>query len=623
MNSIIFKPRNAILILLIFSLGLYYHTMNAELLSVDDVGLMYDYNNKNFNFNNFFFPDRMDVYYRPVVLSSFLIDYFIWGDHESGFHLTNMIFHSANVILVYILCLLMLDKIMDSRNPRILQPPFIPFFAALFFAIHPVNTEAVNFISGRTDILATFFALISFLSFFLYKQSTVSHQPSTFKYLFLSSSLLSYMLAILSKEVALTLPLIIAAYEYFLNSSQTSASNQGQVRLLNLQSSIKEKMKQPFLGLIIFSFPTVIYFYLRSVGLSGGDIGVGKTLSILDISSGMFFNFTISAGFYFKKLLYPFPLNLTIIQINKELYFIIGAILMVFLLFQLLNSSTLQLLSFLLWSIFFSLLPSIAISLAPMAWTPYAERYLYLPSVFFCILFSIVIARLLNATEAIFNRLGLLRLRLAMTLPVVIMLAITIWFSVATYKRNILWFSNLTIWEDTIKKSPNFGKIYNEYGLALMKSGNEEKAKEQFLKGIEFGDKQKPLFNLGLLAIKNNNLDLAERHLTEGIKISPDAWAYRKLASIYLEKAGKDNKEYLLKAIENYKKAYKLDRGNEFLALKLGGLYYRAGKYEDAMAILRKAIDDNPNSYIEKPAKKILGKINKRISSSETSSLSE
>ena len=62
MISIIFKPRNAVLILLIFSLGLYYHSMNAELLSLDDAGLMNHYNNSNKSFKDIFFPNEMHVY---------------------------------------------------------------------------------------------------------------------------------------------------------------------------------------------------------------------------------------------------------------------------------------------------------------------------------------------------------------------------------------------------------------------------------------------------------------------------------------------------------------------------------------------------------------------------------
>ncbi|MBI3815735.1 MAG: hypothetical protein HY279_14865 [Nitrospinae bacterium] len=160
MNSVIFKPRNAILILLIFSLGLYYKTINAELLSLDDKRLIDSYNNGNTDIKNYFFPQGTHSYYRPVVHLSFLVDYLIWMDHESGFHLTNIILHSANVILVYILCLLMLNKMKGSRgqgvkgsrgqaknfnpsNPRTLEPlnpPLLPFLL-LFFLLFTQSTQ--------------------------------------------------------------------------------------------------------------------------------------------------------------------------------------------------------------------------------------------------------------------------------------------------------------------------------------------------------------------------------------------------------------------------------------------------------------------------------------------------
>lgn len=592
MNSIIFKPRNTILILLIFSLGIYYKTINGEIFSLDDKWMVSYYNNNTLTIKQFFFSERIEHYYRPVVLSSFLIDHYIWMDHESGFHLTNVILHSINAILVYVLAVSLQPSAFSYRY-------LISFFAALLFAIHPINTEAVNFISGRTDILAAFFVLISLFLFLYYKHLAFSIQHSIFRYIVLILSVSSYFLAILSKEVALTFPFIVMVYEYFLGSFQP----------LN-----RERMKSAFRGLIIFTFPTAIYFYLRSIALSAGDISVGRTISIANkISPNFFLDITASVGFYLKKLIYPFPLNFAIVEINRELYFSIGTICLILLLISAirhkLSAFNLQPSAFLLWSIFLSLLPSIAISLTDISWTPYAERYLYLPSVFLCIFSSFQ----LSAFSSESSSGQALQPSALKPIPILLIATIIIWFSIATYNRNIIWLSNLTMWEDTIKKSPKFGNAYNEYGVALIMKGENEKAKEQFLKGIELGHKTPPLFNLGYLAMRNNDFELAEDYFNKGLRIMPDTDAYRKLGSIYEEKAVKDNnREYLLKAIENYEKAYQLNRNDEFLALKLGGLYYRAGRYEDAKAILKKALSDNPDSYIEKPAKKILKKVNEK-----------
>jgi len=318
------------------------------------------------------------------------------------------------------------------------------------------------------------------------------------------------------------------------------------------------------------------------------------------ISSGLFTDFFSAVGFYLKKLIYPFPLNFAIVEINKMFYFIIGTIFLVFLIFQLINSSTRQLINFLMWSIFFSLLPSLAIALTDIAWTPYAERYLYLPSVFFCILLS--------------YQLSAISFQPLKKLPILILITIAIWFSAATYNRNTVWLSNLTIWEDTVKKSPTFGKAYNQYGVALVMKGENERAKEQFLKGVELGDKTNPLFktaplfNLGHFAMKDNNFELAEKYFTEGIQIAPNPAAYRKLGFIYLEKSAGDNNN-MLKAIEYLEKAYRMSKKDEILALKLAGLYCRVDRYKDAKGILQNTINNKPGSYIEKPAKKILNKI--------------
>jgi len=84
-------------------------------------------------------------YYWPVVTLSYIIDYRLWRLNVFGYHLTNPMFHLFNSILVYWLVLLLFKE----KNLALLS--------GLIFAVHPVHTEAVSWVTGRKDVLVTFF----------------------------------------------------------------------------------------------------------------------------------------------------------------------------------------------------------------------------------------------------------------------------------------------------------------------------------------------------------------------------------------------------------------------------------------------------------------------------------
>ena len=120
-------------------------------------------------------------YWRPVFSLSLALDYSVWGLNPFGFHLTNVLLHTFNTLL---LCGL----------ARKWLSPTGAVLTSLFFALHPIQTHAVNVISTRGDLLATFFALLSLYAFF-----SKSIVPFAF----------SLMGALLSKETSMALPLAL------------------------------------------------------------------------------------------------------------------------------------------------------------------------------------------------------------------------------------------------------------------------------------------------------------------------------------------------------------------------------------------------------------------------------
>src|SRR6266545_849042 len=99
------------------------------------------------------FAGHLDHMVRPVLYATFLLDRSMYGRHPSGYHLLNLLLHLGSGLLVYHI----LSRAVTEEGRQ------IPFWAALLFLIHPLQTEAVTYISGRASGLMAFFYLLAFL----------------------------------------------------------------------------------------------------------------------------------------------------------------------------------------------------------------------------------------------------------------------------------------------------------------------------------------------------------------------------------------------------------------------------------------------------------------------------
>lgn len=138
-------------------------------------------------------------FYRPLLGFTFLFDYFFYGAHAMGYHVTSLLLYLSAVALVFTLVRIMTRTWPDYNSS------WAAFFSALLFAVTPLHCEDVSWISGRADLLAAPFYLLSFLLF------VISHQKGgNRRYYFFS--LISFCLALLSKEISIGLPAVVAAF---------------------------------------------------------------------------------------------------------------------------------------------------------------------------------------------------------------------------------------------------------------------------------------------------------------------------------------------------------------------------------------------------------------------------
>jgi hypothetical protein len=191
--------------------------------------------------------------------------------------------------------------------------------------------------------------------------------------------------------------------------------------------------------------------------------------------------------------------------------------------------------SFLLLWIAFTLAPALAIVLK-IPFAPVAERYLYLPSVGYCLLLG-------YAAVWLFSALTSRVTRAAVAVAVVVLLSIG---ATATVRRNKIWRSNLTLWQDTVTKNLTDGLPMRSLATAYQRRGDAGKAKQYFLLALQYRNDAAGLLtiynNLGSLAMMEKKLDEAEGYYRAALASSPQAAdALFNLALIGLTRAKDEN----------------------------------------------------------------------------------
>jgi len=128
--------------------------------------------------------------YHPISMLSLALDHAIWGEQSQGYHLTNILLHIANALLVFWLALLLIKHQLSA------------FFVALLFALHPMHVESVAWVSERKDVLFLFF-LLSGLITYLYSQSRKHNR------LWYLMTIVLFTLSVLSKPSAIVFPVLL------------------------------------------------------------------------------------------------------------------------------------------------------------------------------------------------------------------------------------------------------------------------------------------------------------------------------------------------------------------------------------------------------------------------------
>ncbi len=569
---------NQILILCITVLCVYYPTISGMPNSLDDYKMLMDFSlREKLDLASFFSPHK-GFYYRPVTMLTFAWDKYAWNLEPTFMLFENVIIHLLNTIIVLFLARYIFFK---EKNKM------LPLFSSLLFAVHPLATESMNWISGRTDPLATFFILLSTLLICIAKDK---HQRI---YLILGSFIAIF--GILSKEMSLFFVPACCILIYWWPTEKTTSV-----------SSRNKSLTDCLIFVSPFMVSAIIFLLYRHIHLAGTENGISTILARID---GHWFDAFLKAltilGFYLKKIFIPVPLCFAITDVNSS-YLWLGIAAIPFF-FALLRGKKCYLIC--MATGFLLIAPAIILGTVKIAWTSIAERYVYMATPFFVIGFTGLLSHIFHSEQR----------KTALSVSLIFLAATSI-----TLHRNIISRDNLSLYQDTVEKNSGFSLIYNELALALMHEGKTKEAEEQLKKGIalihpEDGNRSQILYaNLAYLKLNQGQIAEAEQILNKGMKRvvhknSKDIlWVYTQLIEQKLSNNtinAKNKKNLLTNLINLYKELYEKTGKADYLYLA-GKKALTLGKKETAAEYFSKAaVKSADNSAYKLAAQTLASKL--------------
>lgn len=484
-------------------------------------------------FTKEYFLFSYEMTYRPLVTISYLFDYFIWRLNPFGYHLTNIIIHILNVLLIYLLSI------------KITRDRVFSIFNGVLWGILAINSEAVNGISYREDLLTMLFFMFAFLLYIWEKEK------GNFLLVIVVGS--SYFLALLSKEMAVTFPIIVILFD-----------------ILFYRDTIKKSIK----SYILFVFLTLIYLMLRfliSLGLiqeKAQYVGGNVFVSIL-LTSKIFLK-------YILLTLFPIRLSAEYVINPPENLLNIGILISIIIhlaviIFSISYVKKDKLVTFFIWFFYLSLLP--VANIIPI-WNPMAERYMYLPSLALSFLICSFLFRYIKKSVG----MGILVIIILFNIAIVL-------------KQNRIWKDEISLWENAVKVSPDSGRARVHLGEVYHHSGLIKEAIREYLRVIKISpDYYWAYNNLGQILLEENEIDEAIKLFRKTIELNKNfIYAYNNLGHAY----------YLKKDYEKAELAYQLTiEINKYYLdpyINLGILYIETKKFKEAKDICLRALDINYN----------------------------
>jgi hypothetical protein len=457
------------LVLCAITFSVYFKSLGNSFVYDDNSKVVANAVYRNFDLQRIFFGLGNGLEWLPLRDLTYAIDFALWGENPIGFHVSNLVIYSINIVAVYLFTGLLVRMFNNEPEPSV-ETRYIPFFTALLFAVHPIHSEAVSMIFTRNVLVSgLFFFLTCYVFLYVDRKNVRPGAPCSVAILGL------YVCSVLSKVTTIILPLTLP--------------------LLLLTPPVKQRFHKWKNVIILLSFFMICFYVFFKEVAKRTRILNADVSTLSDLAERLCVAIQIPV-FYLGKLL--FPSNLTI---EYDIAFASGLLdwktcsslvilISLFVAAIVLRRSLPQLFFGLFWYLV-TMVPVLNLfGTVPIV----ADRYLYLPS--YGLLFFIVV---------IFFKTGRWQ-----TQRRFVLISMTILLACITVRQNEFYRNDVVLWEHALATSPQSIKAQKNLGWSYYHAGSHEKALEAFtmLKEVRPNDFSYELA-LGLRQVEQKNWSAA------------------------------------------------------------------------------------------------------------------
>lgn len=541
-------------ILIIATVAVYWQVRSFPFITLDDPVYVYEnpsiQDGLTFKSVAWAFATDHAGFWIPATWLSYMVDFEFHGLNPGGYHLTNLLLHLANILLLFSLLARMTGSLWRSG------------LAAALFGLHPLHVESVVWITERKDVLSTFFGLLTIHSYVSYVKD-----PRFRHYLFIT---LSLCVSLMAKPMLVTLPFVLLLLDYWpLNRWPTGNSYEYQgfpCPKLPLHRLIREKAP---LFLIIVLAAIVVYLIQSNRGvtdplpfdyrLQNGVISYVTYLGRMAWPASLGILYPLPDHFPTWMVVGSFLLLLAIstsafFTARKHPYFIVG------------------------WLWYLGTMAPV-IGLIQVGNQANADRFTYVPLIGLYIALSWGLDRLSakQRTHKIFVAMAMTVLLLTLLLT--------------THKQVGLWHSGESLYRHTLKVTSNNHQIHSLLGGILLANGNREESLFHSSEAIrlkpdspEAGDAH---YNLGLIYSQKGQPMAAIHHYRQAIALNSPNRKARNNLGIELMQTGQPEE-----AVRQFSLILSLNAADRQARLNMGNALVKMGRLEEGYAQLEGVSQD-------------------------------
>jgi tetratricopeptide (TPR) repeat protein len=477
-------------------------------------------------------PD--DKLYRPVSKAIYALCWSISQDNPLPYHFANLLLFAITSVLLFL------------TLARYFPEPLLPFIISLLFVTHPIHTEVVCNIKSMDEILSLLFFIVS--AFFIHTYLT------THKFFNLVLAAIAFFFSFLSKESGITFLAVIPLMAYFANADKKEILRTAGVILL--------------VAILVIAIRMMVLSLTSANPVHDADnILAGTNNFIIQRATAIYL-----LGKYFLLLIYPHPLvcDYSAQQISLvnagNVYFILS-----FLFFGSCLLYSIWLLRKKDWIafgiLFFFITFSVTCNIFFISGSHFAERFLYTPSLGFCIVTGLLLDRHIDTKNKSVSSFSKAILSRPLLMSIVLLIALL--YSIKTIRQNPVWKDNISLFENGIKYSPKSYRMH----LSLASDLTDEKYIKQFPKEI-----QNKLYERAIGEIKTS------------LTYYNDIDAYDMLGNIFYVNLRYDSALYYYQMGLQFRPDY------ENLNFHVGKAFDKLSRYDDALPYLYKALGKNPKN---------------------------